>query len=182
MAISQTELKSQTIEFAAESFETFCEDISGMFGVEMKCDQQESSTETAKDISKKFKKFSATNTIEAQGDLSGTFQMVFDREGLFTLAGVIVMLPEQRILENRKKGTVKDAEEVSDAIGEVGNLLVGSWDRIFRENLEGHGHFKQTDTIIGDPWKTPEEKLGLTDEQELLYIPLRNDDRFLSVF
>jgi CBS domain-containing protein len=171
MAISQAELKSQAVESATEAFEAFCEDISGMFGVDMECSQQEESTETPKDIAKKFKKFSATNTIEAEGDLSGTFQMVFDKDGLFTLAGVIVMLPEQRILENRKTGTEKDAREVSDAIGEVGNLLVGSWDRIFRENLDGHKHFKQTETIIGTPWKTPQEKLQLADDQKLLYIP-----------
>jgi len=171
MTASQTEFKSQTIESATEAFKAFCEDISGMFGVDMQCSQQDESSETPKDIAKKFKKFSATNTIEAQGDLDGTIQIIFDKDGLFTLAGVVVMLPEQKILENRKSGTVKQAQEVGEAIGEVGNLLVGSWDRIFRENLDGHKHFKRTETIIGTPWKTPQEKLQLTDDQELLYIP-----------
>lgn len=171
MATSQTDLESQTIELSTEAFETFCEDISGMFGIDMNCSQHEPCTETVKELRKGFKKIAAVNLIKSEGDISGTFQMIFDKAGLFTLAGIIVMLPEQRILENCKRGTTKEAEEMSDAIGEAGNLLVGSWDRIFREGSEGHGHFVQTDTFIGDPWTNSQEKIGLADDEELLFIP-----------
>ena len=171
MATSQTDVKSQTIELSTEAFETFCEDISGMFGVDMECSQQEFCTETVKGLKKRFKKLAAVNSIKSEGTLKGNFQIVFDKEGLFTLAGVIVMLPEQRILDNRKRGSDQDAKDMSDAIGEAGNLLVGSWDRVFREGLEGHGHFVQTNTFIGNPWDAPEENIGLTEDEEFLFIP-----------
>jgi len=171
MATSPTDVKSQTIELSTEAFETFCEDISGMFGIDMECHQQEFCFETVKGLKKRFKKLAAVNSVKSEGTLDGTFQIVFDQEGLFTVAGVIVMLPEQRILDNRKRGSAKDAEDMSDAMGEAVNLLVGSWDRIFREGLDGHGHFVQTSTFIGNPWDNAAEKIGLSSNEESLFIP-----------
>ncbi len=171
MATSQTDAKSQTIELSTKAFEAFCKDISGMFGVDMQCSQQESCTETVKGLNKRFKKLAAVNSIKSEGTLDGNFQIVFDKKGLFTLAGVIFKLPEQKILQNCKRGSIKKAEDMSDAIGEAGNMLVGSWDRIFREGLEGHGHFVQTNTFIGNPWDSPEEKIGLAGDEEVLFAP-----------
>ena len=171
MATSQADVKSNVIELSTESFEKFCDDISGMFGIEMECEQKEPCNETVKELGKRFKKISAVNHIESEGILDGKFKMVFDKEGLFTLAGVIVMLPEKRILENIKRGTSQDAEDMSDAIGEAGNLLVGSWDRIFREEMEGHKHFVQTGTFVGNPWGSSQEKIGIAGDEELLFIP-----------
>lgn len=171
MATPKTDVKSQTIELSTEAFKTFCEDISGMFSVEMKCSQQKSCDETIKGLSKRFKELVAVNSIKSEGALDGNFQIVFDKEGLFTLAGIIVMLPKQKILASRQHGSLKEAEGVSDAIGEAGNMFVGSWDRIFRENLEGHGHFVQTNTFIGNPWDNPEEKIDMAGDEEFLFVP-----------
>ena len=132
MTATQTEIQSQVIDLSAEAFESFCEDISGMFDVDMECSQQEFCTETVKGLKKRFKKLVSVNSVKAEGALDGTFQIVFGKDGLFTLAGVIVMLPKQKILENRKRGSEKTAEEMADAVKESGNMLVGSWDRVFR--------------------------------------------------
>ena len=171
MATSQTELQTQIVELAEEAYEAFCGDISGMFGVDIECAQQDSRSETVKGLKKIFKNPVAVNCVKSKGTLNGTFQMIFDRVGLFTLSGVIVMLPEKRILENTKRGGDKEASEASDAIGEMGNLLIGSWDRIFREELEGHGHFSQTKTFIGDPWSGSKEEIELDDNEEFTFIP-----------
>ncbi len=171
MAATQTEIESQVVELSAEAFNAFCEDISGMFGVDMECAQQEVTAETVNGLKKRFKKLTAVNLVKAQGALDGTFQLVFDQGGLFTLSGVIVMLPENRIREEIKGGSDKEAEKMSDAIGELGNLLIGSWDRVFREGLEGHGHFVQTSTFIGKPWDEPEETIGLAGDEEFIFVP-----------
>ena len=113
MATSQVEIESQTIELSGESFDTFCEDISGMLGVDIECEQQQTCTETIKGLKKRFKTLVAVNIVKADGALDGTFQIIFDQEGLFTLAGIIVMMPEKKILENRKKGSESDAREKS---------------------------------------------------------------------
>ncbi|MEA3227008.1 MAG: CBS domain-containing protein, partial [Planctomycetota bacterium] len=172
MATPQTEIESKVTELATESLEAFCEDISGMFGVDMQCEQQDIVAETIAKLKKRFKKLVAVNVVDSEGILTGTFQLIFDQEGLFTLGGVMVMLPEKRILANRKSASADLAESMVDAVGEAGNLLVGSWERIFREELEGHGHFLQKlPAFVGKPWDNPKEKIGLSGDEELLFIP-----------
>lgn len=171
MITSQTEIESRVIELSAEAFEAFCEDISGMFDVDMQCSQQEVASETVKGLKKRFKKLVAVNSVKTEGVLDGTFQLVFNQGGLFTISGVVVMMPENRIIEEIKRGSIKDAEAMNDAVGEVGNMLVGAWDRVFREGLEGHGHFVQTSNFIGTPWDEPEEKIGLASDEEFIFVP-----------
>jgi CBS domain-containing protein len=72
------------------------------------------------------------------------------------------MLPKQVILNHTKSGTQKDADGLRDAIQEVGNLLVGSWDRVFRENFKGHGHFVKGATFIGDIQGITKQEPGFT--------------------
>jgi len=155
MTASETETKSKTIELATNAFEAFCDDISGMFGIEMKCVTTGIFTETTKGLSQKYKKLSAVTLVKTEGILNGTFHTVFDQAGMFALAGIIIMLPKQKVLDDMKRGTPKEAEAIADTIKETGNLLVGSWDRVFREELEGHGHFLQAGTFIGNPWYKP---------------------------
>ncbi|MHC4569892.1 MAG: CBS domain-containing protein [Planctomycetota bacterium] len=160
------------MELATESLEAFCEDISAMFGVEMECREQEVSTETVAKLKERFKRLVAVNIVDSEGILNGTFQLIFDQEGLFTLGGVMVMLPEKRILANMKDGSADLAESMVDAVGEAGNLLVGAWERIFREEFEDHGHFLQRlPAFVGEPWDNPEEKIGLSGEQEHVFAP-----------
>lgn len=170
MATAQIEIKDEVLGLSTEAFELFCEDIAGMFGVDIKCTEQGAVRETVKGLKKRFKKLAAVNTVKAEGALDGTFQLIFDQGGLFTISGVIVMLPEKRILEETKRGTIKDVESMNDAIKETGNLLIGAWDRVFREELEGHGHFAQASTFIGKPWVTPEESIGLASDADLTFV------------
>ena len=171
MATSQTEVESQVVELATEAFKVFCDDIAGMFGVDMQCEQKEVRAETVAGLKKCFKKLVAINVVQSEGSLSGTFQLIFDQEGLFTLGGIIVMLPEQRILANRRDPSPELAASMVDAVGEAGNLLVGSWDRVFREGIKGHGHFLQRlPAFVGKPWDEPEKKIGLANDGQFVYV------------
>ncbi|MFC1764947.1 CBS domain-containing protein [Planctomycetota bacterium] len=154
---------TKIVELSKESLDAFCDDISTMFEVEMTCEEKEVNVGSLKDIQKHFKKLAAVHTVEAEGTLNGTMQLVFDKSGLFTLAGVIVMLPPQRIIEETKRGTLENAQSMSDAVGEVGNLLTGTWDRVFRDELAGHKHFRKTATFLGDLWEDPSKVTGLVD-------------------
>ncbi len=171
MATPQTDVQSRTIELAADAMDTFCEDISSMFGVPMKTDQADTVSRGVKDLKKDYKRLAAACSVRSEGVLDGPFHLIFDKEGMFTLAGLIVMQPEARIQENRTGGTASEASDLSDAIGEVGNLLIGSWDRIFRDEMDGHGHFVQSNTYIGNICGNAEEALGLADDAEFLFVP-----------
>ncbi len=170
MTASETETKSKTIELATSAFEAFCDDIGGMFGIEMKCVKTGISTETTKGLSQKYKKLSAVTLIKTEGILNGIFHNIFDQAGMFALAGIIIMLPKQKIIDDMKRGSLKEAEAIADTIKETGNLLVGSWDRVFREEMEGHGHFLQAGTHIGNPWDKPQEKIGLPDTEQFQFV------------
>ena len=177
MTTSQIEVESRVTELATQAFKAFCDDISGMFGVDMECEQREILSETIPGLKKRFKKLVAVNIINSEGILDGTFQFIFDREGLFTLGGIIAMLPEERILSNRQNASAKLAESMVDAMGEAGNLLVGSWDRVFsrggsRTAPTGHNHFShRLPAFVGKPWGKSEETVGLAGDEEVLFIP-----------
>lgn len=174
MAPSQTEIESLIIELAEKSFKTFCGDISGMFGMDMACNPQEVTHETVNGLQRRFENFAVIYSVKAEsakGGLDGTFQMVFDKEGLFILAGVVAMNPGQMILEDIKSGSLEKAEKAGNVLNEVGTALTGSWDRVFCKGLDGHGRFVLTNTFIGNPWDNAEEKIGLNSDEELVFVP-----------
>ena len=172
MATSQIEVETRVTELATQAFKAFCDDISGTFGVDTECKQHEIVVETVTDLHKRFNKLVAVNIVDSEGLLGGTFQFVFDQEGLFTLGGIIVMLPEERIMSNRQNASPGLAESMVDAMGEAGNLLVGSLDKIFSEELEGHNHFShRLPAFVGKPWYKSEETIGLAGDEQIFFIP-----------
>ncbi len=157
MATAVTDIVTRIAELSDSAFLAFCDDIAGMFGVDMQCKRRQTQTVPVRSLRDHFKKLTAVHLSKADGALNGTFHLVFDQGGMFILSGVIVMLPESRILDEAKRGSMEDATNLQDAAREVGNLLVGSWDRVFREDCPGHQHFIKTSTFIGKPWEKPEQ-------------------------
>lgn len=160
-----TDVISNVTGLSDSAFGAFCEDIADMFDVDMRCERRQAVVRPVVSLREQFKKLTAVHFIQAEGTVQGPLYLVFDQGGLFILGGVIVMLPEPRILEGVKKGSLRDAESLQDASREAGNLLVGSWDRVFRRDCEGHKHFLKTSTFIGKPWDAPgQPELQVTSE------------------
>jgi len=171
MSAPQTKVENLAVALSETAFGMFCEDVSGMFEVEMQVSRQESIQSSLDGLKKHFSQVVLVNCVKAEGSLEGTFQLIFDQHGLFTLAGVILMLPEKTLLEYLKRGTAKDAQGLGDAMGEMGNLLVGSWDRVFRDAMPEHGHFtQQLPTFIGQPWLKTQE-IGLARDEQFTFVP-----------
>lgn len=156
MAGTTTDITSILADLSDAGFQAFCDGITAMFDVDMRCERRQAGMETAGALPSRFKKLTAIHLVAADGVLNGTIPLLFDQGGLFVLSGVIVMLPESRIIEQVRRGSIQDAQNLQDATGEVGNLLVGSWDTLFREQCLGHKHFVKKASIIGKP----SEKLG----------------------
>jgi CBS domain-containing protein len=157
-------------ELADEAFESFCDDLAGMFGVDMRCERRQAGVEAVKTLQGHFKKLAAVHLVHGEGAVDGTFHLLFDQGGLFVLSGVVVMLPEKRIREEAKRGSIEDAQNLQDSGREVGNLLVGAWDRIFRTRCKGHDHFCKTSTFIGKPWEHLSEIQWPTDGELVLML------------
>ncbi len=173
MSTAQGSIESTVVELSEEALNAFADDISTMFDVEIQCQQTDVGLRTSADIQRRYKKVSTFHSVESQGVMEGTFWVGFDCDGLFTLGGVIVMLPPNRVKTFAKEGTLSGAEAMTDAVGEVGNLLIGAWDRVFREELEGHKHFRKGNTFIGNPWDKTESVFGLSPTEEFHYIEYR---------
>jgi CBS domain-containing protein len=171
MAPLQTIAGSQLIELAEKSFNTFCEDISGMFGIDIKCIPQPVGHETVNSLQPRFQDLAVVYSARAEGALDSTIRFVFDQQGLFILAGVVAMQTEQIILEDVKSASLEKAMKTSSILKEVGTALTGAWERIFSKGLEGHGRFVQTGTFIGNPWDNSGEKIGLAADEECVFIP-----------
>jgi len=161
MTQTAAQLELPLAPLTQKAFEAFCDDIASMFGNTAQCTAYRDGSGAMSELKKEFKKLASVNHVEASGTLTGGFHLMLDQAGLFVLAGVFVMLPEKRINETIRVGTLKDADYINDAIKEVGNLLVGSWDRVFREDLAGHKHFKQTGTFVGSLWDDTAQSVNL---------------------
>lgn len=167
MITSGIDIKTETLRLTKDAFEAFCFDMESMLGTEIKCQPAEQNDANVESLKKHFKKLCAVNSVDAQGIINGRFFLILSQEALFTLAGIFVMLPEKRILESRKFGTEKQAHEMGDAVKEAGNMLIGAWDRVFRESIELHKHFKQADVFIGNPWEDAKQSIGLDNDTAL---------------
>ena len=156
MAGTTTDITAILADVSDAGFQSFCDGITAMFDADISCERRQAGMESTGALQGRFKKLAAIHLVAADGALTGTIPLLFDQGGLFVLSGVIVMLPESRILDQVRRGSIEDAKNLQDAAGEVGNLLVGAWDTLFREQLPGHKHFVKKATLIGKP----SEKLG----------------------
>jgi len=170
MATSQTEIRSPAIELSPEAFKVFCEEFSGVFGANIQCNGQQAAAATISGLEQRFKNLVAVDCVKAEGVIEGILQFVFDREGLFTLAGIVQGLPEAEILENIEHGSLGDAEDLSDATREIGHLMAGAWQGLFNEKFDDQSRFAKISTFIGDPWNNAEEKIDVPGNEELLFV------------
>jgi acetoin utilization protein AcuB len=167
LTIPEAEIGSRAIELSSGAFERFRNDIAGMLGCDVAGSAKKTATVTLADLKKQFKKLVAVTSVRAEGAIEGSFYFIFGQEAFFTLAGTLAMLPDKVINQNRKQGNLQAATEMGDAVGEIGNLMVGSWDRAFREEFAGHGHFVLSKNFVGSPWNNPEETIELTTVSQL---------------
>ena len=171
MTALQTQTELRIAEISHQAFEAFCDEISSVFDLEVKCQQLDIIIETVRRLKKRFGKFAAVNNIDSTGFFNGSFQVIFDHDGLFTLGGVITMQPEDQIIANRKNSSTKLFDNMIDAMGEVGNLLVKSWNGILKEQTDGQSHLEQRlPVIIGKNWHKSTNSIIFSKDHELILI------------
>lgn len=170
MTLSTQKIADSLELLTLHSFEAFCEDVTSMFSSPAECNADHAGQGALNHLQKEFKKLASVNQVQASGTLNGVFQLLLDQEGLFILSGVFVMLPEKRIHETIRNGTLKDANYINDAIKEVGNLLAGSWDRVLREELSGHKHLDQIGTFVGSLLEDTKKSIGFEGDQSCHYV------------
>ena len=170
MADTTIDATARIIELSDAAYRGFCRGISGMFGVDMGCRRKQAGVEAARGLRGRFPELTVVHVVAADGVLKGTFYFVFDQTGLFVLPGMVLMLPKGRILEQVKRGSMETTASQEDAAREIGNLLVGSWDKAFRDECQGHKHFIKKASLIGKLWEKPGQMELSAEDQVLLVL------------
>jgi len=116
------------------SLKDFCDGYRWMFEKDFRCSRLSAETVTVAELQKSIEGITAISNIAYAGEDvgNGAFQIILGKAALFSLGGVTVILPIPRIKEDCVKGSEEDAKMLADAVGEVGNLLTGSFSKIFR--------------------------------------------------
>lgn len=151
-------------EVVADAIGGFCDDITMMFQADASCTTLGWEQGGLSILRGFFKKVCAIHTVKAEGRLSGPFFLLIDHTGLFVLSGITTMLPRDKTMQLAKIGTDQDAKSLSDALAEVGNLMVGALDRILRKELTGHGHLVKVDTLVAPSDQDPQTLLNLAHD------------------
>lgn len=89
----------------------------------------------------------AISRIAYGGAGTGSFMVIFDKSALFSLGGLTIMQPLPRIKEQCVRGNAEEAAALADAVGEIGNLLVGSFNKILREGCKDVGGLGEEITL-----------------------------------
>jgi CBS domain-containing protein len=168
MTTAATDILSYVAELSDRAWVAFGENLADMFDADLQCVRRHAAWGHSGYLCEHVKGLAAVHSIQAEGALSGTFDLWFDQAGLFLLGGMIVMLPEPRILESLEHGSRQDAESLEDAVREVGNLLVGAWGRVFSQDCPGHKHLLRTGTFVGKPWEGPGVAALRTGDEALI--------------
>ena len=149
MASTTIDTTTRIIALADAAYQAFCNGVSTMLGVAMQCNREQAGVDAVAALERRFPKLAVVHVVAADGILKGTFHLLFDQAGLFILPGTVIMLPKGRILEQVELGSLDHTESQQDAAKEIGGLLVGSWDRVFRDECPGHKHFIKKASLIG---------------------------------
>lgn len=172
MTISgNTDIKTAVEEIAVTAMKEFCSGMGLMFDIKVKCEEDDLTTETLDVLEDEFDELAAAYAVMAKGSVNGTFYIVFDKGGVFTLPGIIVMHPARRIEENCKKGKLEDIDPILDAIAELGNLLVGAWDKVARDEFHDDTHLLQAGTHGGKLDDVLDDFMDIDDDEEFSYLP-----------
>jgi len=172
MIVSEiSSIESFVQKVSSEVFRDFCDGMGIMFDIDIRWTGQEMSTAKFDSLKEQFNKQAAMYSIEAKGRIDGTFYLVLDHPGVFTLPGIIVMHPKKRIEENCRKGTDDEVTPILDAVKELGNLLVGSWQKIVQQQLADNTHLLQTGTYAGSLSDIPEDWCKIPADEEFTFMP-----------
>ena len=166
----KTKIKSDIVKLTSEAFGGFCEDVSALFNIDMACTHKDVHKTKLGHLRNHFSGIFGINNVTATGTIKDNLFLLFDKEGIFTLPGIISMRPESQILESIKKSSDKQAKELLQAFDENVNIFASSWDRVFREHVEGHDRLVFSHSFIGTPWDSPEESFGMSEDEEIIFI------------
>jgi hypothetical protein len=117
------------------SLQDFCNGYRWMFEKDIKPTLASTETIPVSDLKRSAQGIIGMNNVSYFGETCprGNFQVLFEKDAVFSMGGLTIMQPIPRIREDSIKANEEDAIRLVDSVGECGNLLIGSFSKIFRE-------------------------------------------------
>jgi len=127
----------------AETLQKLEEEVGGLLGQEFTCPSPEHSITSRDDLLASLHGKAVLATFNVSGDNSGTAYVIVGLKDAITLGGTLILLPPDEMEQRRKKDLFDG--EVSDAYGEIANIMAGVYTAVFNEYANPKLHFKKTE-------------------------------------
>ncbi len=147
------------------------EEIGALLGQPLKCSDTQLVMTTKEELfSSHCLEKSILTRMKVSGDKKGTGYLLTQIPDAIAMGGTLIMLPDDQIAEQMQTGEFEG--EVSDAFGEIANILAGSLTQVFLDRYPRPLRFVRTDSETVVP-----TKVDLTSDQ-----PFTEDNYYLASF
>jgi len=132
-----------------EIIEKLSEEVSGLLGQDFTLDDLQHGLRSRDEVYAPLSGKQALTTLTVSGDAEGVAYVVVGLKDAITLGGTLILLPPDEIAARRKKQLFDG--EVSDAYGEIANIMAGVYTAVFTEHADPKLHFKKTELLDFNP-------------------------------
>jgi|GEM_PF-6917795 len=168
--VTATDIQTRLIDLTSRSLERFCEKTTQAYGTAVECAFENAAVQKASWLQKQLRELAAISTIDSKGVIPGQFKLTFDRKGLFSLAGLILMLPERQVAAMINRGELRDSRDSAGAITEAASLIAQTFEEEVDEVMGNEGKFARVNTAICDPQTEGQKELGMDPNEEAFCI------------
>jgi ActR/RegA family two-component response regulator len=124
-------------------------EVGGLLGQDFSCEQPTHSFTNLGALLGNINGKAVLSMFEVSGDTAGTAYLVVELKDAISLGGTLILLPPDE-MNTRRKSELFDGE-VSDAFGEIANIIAGVYTAVFIEHANPKLHFKKTELIPFNP-------------------------------
>ncbi|MDY0267682.1 hypothetical protein [Trichloromonas sp.] len=126
-----------------EILEKLSEEVGGLLGQDFTVDDITHGLRSRDEIYAPLSGKQVLSTLTVSGDAEGLAYVVIGLKDAITLGGTLILLPPDEMAARRKKQLFDG--EVSDAYGEIANIMAGVYTAVFIEHADPKLHFKKTE-------------------------------------
>ena len=132
-----------------EIIEKLSEEVSGLLGQDFTLDDIQHGLRSRDEVYAPLSGKQVLTTLTVSGDAEGVAYVVVGLKDAITLGGTLILLPPDEMAARRKKQLFDG--EVSDAYGEIANIMAGVYTAVFIDHADPKLHFKKTDLLDFNP-------------------------------
>jgi len=126
-----------------EIIEKLSEEVGGLLGQDFTVNDIQHGLQSRDEVYSPLSGKQVLTTLTVSGDAEGVAYVVVGLKDAITLGGTLILLPPDEMAARRKKQLFDG--EVSDAYGEIANIMAGVYTAVFIEHADPKLHFKKTE-------------------------------------